>query len=226
MQKKKLEMIRNRCGSTDDLCIDSNGHSGGIGLWWKDMAVSLVSFSNHHILVEIKEESLRGGSWFRCGIYGWPERANKHHTWALIREVRRTINRPLVMFGDFNEILCSIEKEGGAIRGDTEMEAFRKCLDDCGMIDLGYRGITFTRSRGNNPTTMIRERLDRFVACHNWLNLFNSYDVRHFPIYKSDDAPICLCTEKHRMEEYGKKLFHFESLWLSKEECKNVVQEA
>lgn len=167
MQKEKLERIRNRSGYMEGLFVDSNGHSGGIGLWWKDFDVFLISFSNRHILVEVKDERRGDYSWFACGVYGWPDRANKPRTWELIREIRRFVAGPLVVFGDFNEILSLEEKEGGAIRGEREMDAFRSCLDDCGLRDLGYRGSAFTWSRGSHPNNMIRERLDRFVSCNS-----------------------------------------------------------
>ena len=75
------------------------------------------------------------------------------------------------------------------------MDAFRFCLDSCGLVNLGYRGNMFTWCRGNHPSSMIRERLDRFVACSNWLNLFPSFDIRHFSIYKLDHASILLCSD-------------------------------
>lgn len=50
------------------------------------------------------------------------------------------------MFGDFNEILSCTEKEGGSLRADRDMDAFRSCLDDCGLQDLGFRGSAFTWS--------------------------------------------------------------------------------
>ena len=50
------------------------------------------------------------------------------------------------------------------MRGDREMNAFRDCLSDCGLEDLGYRGCAFTWRRGNSPNIHVMERLDRFLA--------------------------------------------------------------
>lgn len=121
--------------------------------------------------------------WFAYGVYGWAKRSKKHKTWELIRRIREDAQGPLIVFGDFNEILNCNEKEGGIIRQDRDMAAFRDCLDDCGLRDLGYRGSTFTWSRGISPSTIIRERLDHFVACSGWQNIFHVFDVRHFSIY-------------------------------------------
>lgn len=58
MQRDKLERVRNRCGFFDGVCIDSNGQSGGIGLWWRDLEVTLLSYSSRHIV----KHGLRVGS--------------------------------------------------------------------------------------------------------------------------------------------------------------------
>lgn len=45
----------------------------------------------------------------------------------------------------------------------------------------------------------------------------------HLPIYKSDHAPILLKAGNRDPRGMQSRLFKFESLWLSSEECKNVV---
>lgn len=147
----------------------------------------------------------------------------KGKTWDLVKKIRQDVQGPLVMFGDFNEILAHHEKEGSKRRPDKEIADFRDCVDSCGLNDLGFRGSMFTWCRGLSHKPMIRERLDRFLACGEWLNLFMFFDVRHFPIYRSDHAPIMLCTSKPPIEECEKKLFRFESLWLSRDKCREVV---
>lgn len=59
------------------------------------------------------------------------------------------------------------------------------------------------------------------MATTGWQNLFPSFDVRHFAAYKSDHSPIMLNSHDNHMEQYSKKI----SLWLSKEECKSVVED-
>lgn len=44
------------------------------------------------------------------------------------------------MLGYFNEILLNSEKEGGNPRLMRFMEAFRDCLDHCGVMDMEYIG--------------------------------------------------------------------------------------
>ena len=75
----RLELVCNKCGFSNGLCVSSMGNSGGIGLWWRDQNVTLNSYSNRHISVIVKDEKL-DSLWCTHGIYGWPEKANKYKT--------------------------------------------------------------------------------------------------------------------------------------------------
>ena len=82
--------------------------------------------------------------WTAVGIYGWPELCNKHITWRLMREIRSSIIGLIIFFGDFNEILHASEKQGGAVRRECLIDAFRETVELCGVQDLGYKGVSFT----------------------------------------------------------------------------------
>lgn len=47
-------------------------------------------------------------------------------------------NDPWLFIGNFNEIMYSHDKQGGRIRNEKAMEAFRHVLDDCELLDLRY----------------------------------------------------------------------------------------
>uniref|UniRef100_A0A803N9H2 Exo_endo_phos domain-containing protein n=1 Tax=Chenopodium quinoa TaxID=63459 RepID=A0A803N9H2_CHEQI len=104
------------------------------------------------------------------------------------------------MFGDFNEILGMHEKEGGAVRGERQIDAFREALVVCECKDLGFKGNIYTWQRGTSEETLAHERLDRYIACVGWCSIFHTWR-------KND------------------KLFQFEALWLSNAECGNVVSD-
>ncbi|KAK1367590.1 hypothetical protein POM88_033682 [Heracleum sosnowskyi] len=135
-------------------------------------------------------------------------------------------NVVLVMFGDFNEIIAMSEKDGGSVRGARHMDAFRETIDFCQFRDTGFKGSGFTWQRGNTPRTLVRERLDRFLANDNWCELFPQYEVSHLPIYRSDHAPILLKADVTGRGYAGDRRFIFEALWLSNVDCEKVIQEA
>lgn len=67
------------------------------------------------------------------------------------------------------------EKRRGSPREERRMEAFRRALEDCNLMDIGFSGNWFTWERGNLPETNIQERLDRGVATDSWLALFPDF---------------------------------------------------
>ncbi|XP_021759151.1 uncharacterized protein LOC110724061 [Chenopodium quinoa] len=132
-------------------------------------------------------------------------------------------NLPCVMFGDFNEITSLSEKDGGVPRSERLMDAFRDAIDTCCFRDLGFKGSIYTWERGNSMSTYVRERLDRFLADDGWVSLFLDYEARNFPIYSSDHTPIMLTVKKRDDPVAQGKSFRFEPLWLSREECGEIV---
>ncbi|XP_021836344.2 uncharacterized protein [Spinacia oleracea] len=221
----RLERIRNICGFVKGVCLSSDGRSGGMGFWWRDINVATGTYSAHHFIADILDQN-NSLAWRAVGIYGWPEQENKHLTWTMMERIKASSSVPCVMFGDFNEILSHSEKDGGPPRCERVMDAFRGAIDGCGLRDLGYKGSIFTWKRGTNPTTYVRERLDRFLADVEWCSAFPNYSVRHFVRYRSDHAPILLSTSNYYERGRNERLFRFEALWLSKPECCEVIAHA
>lgn len=98
--------------------------------------------------------------------------------------------------------------------------------DDCALKDLGYKGHPFTWQRGNTPSTLVRERLDRMLTNDAWCYVFPSWEVLHLPRYRTDHNSLLLMTGINDNYRRGNKLFKLEAMWLSKEECGKVVEEA
>lgn len=51
---------------------------------------------------------------------------------------------PWIMAGDFNEPLVDEDKFGGRGLSISHSLAFKKCLDKCSMVDLGFFGPRYT----------------------------------------------------------------------------------
>ncbi|KAL2942618.1 Phosphate import ATP-binding protein PstB, partial [Bienertia sinuspersici] len=117
------------------------------------------------------------------------------------------------------------KRDGVAPRHERCIDAFRETIYYCGLKDLGFCGSIFTlqRGRGLTQNILIRERLDRLLACNHWCNIHGNIRVRNFPVYNSDHAPILLSTS-NGMEMWAKDpIFRFEALWLSKAKCTDVL---
>uniref|UniRef100_A0A803MIJ2 Endonuclease/exonuclease/phosphatase domain-containing protein n=1 Tax=Chenopodium quinoa TaxID=63459 RepID=A0A803MIJ2_CHEQI len=184
-----LERIKRRCGFDDGLCLSSNGKAGGIGFWWRDVGISTISYSVHHFAIDVLN-SVGVPIWRAIGVYGWPKTENKHKTWEMMINLHSECNIPCIMFGDFKKIVSMNEKDGGAVRRERLMDAFREAIDMCGLRDLGFSGNIFTWQRGTTSDAMVRERLDRFLAEDTWCNIFPNFIVSHLPMQNSGHAPI------------------------------------
>lgn len=110
--KAAAEQVKRRIGYSNAVGVASMGRSRGLCLFWQVDRVQfdLISFSSHHICGDVKKGGL---SWRFVGIYGWADTSNKYRTWELIHQLCEDVTIPILLGGDFNEILSHDEKEGG-----------------------------------------------------------------------------------------------------------------
>ena len=224
INKSDIEYLKSRFGFSNAFGVASRGRAGGLCLYWKeDVLFSLVSYSQHHICGDIDDGGKR---WRFVGIYGWAKEEEKHRTWTLIRHLCENTTLPILIGGDFNEILSYDEKEGGANRVRKEMDGFRDVMNDMALRDLGYAGLWYTWERGNSTSTCIRERLDRYIGTSSWLDLYPGMVVDHSLRYKSDHSAIILRPIRYRRPKSKKRRYFFETTWLLDASCEDVVKSA
>lgn len=102
------------------------------------------------------------GNWRFIGIYGNPCTEKQSESWKLMERLHNLMDIPWLVGGDFNEIISDAEKNGGARRRDTQMQAFRDMIDSCALIDLGYSGDHFTWFNMNFTDNLIWEHWTDF----------------------------------------------------------------
>lgn len=102
---------------------------------------------------------------------------------------------PWVYMSDYNEVLQSIEKQGGLPKQLVPTLAFKETLLHCGLDDLGYQGYPFTWRNGRPGEAFVEERLDRVCANADWQALYPTTKVLHQQVLYSDHDPILLNTQ-------------------------------
>lgn len=112
---------------------------------------------------------------------------------------------PWFCVGDFNEIVKSEEKMGGASRPERQMVAFKEALDFCGVCDLGFMGSPFTWCNNQFNGTVTWIRLDEGVATPSWTQIFPSVCVHHIACSLSDHSPLWICFDDENKRFYKKK---------------------
>lgn len=212
-----------RRGFKHGFYVDSRGRSGGIGLWWRDLNVSIISFSNRHIMENICHPDK--GNWLLVGIYGYLERENKWRTYDLMRSLTTNITKPFMFIGDFNQIVNSLEKQGGANIVLSEVQQFRDVIEELDLCDMGCSGGKFTWQRGRRQGSIIRERLDKGLYSWDWHHMFPQAIISCFPRIHSNHSLLRLSFNGEYITKKT-RLFQFESLWLSHEQCSSIVSMA
>ncbi|KAL5854197.1 hypothetical protein ACOSQ4_003999 [Xanthoceras sorbifolium] len=171
------------------------------------------------------------GSWRFTGFYGDPNATNRSHSWSLIRRLAGLSNLPWLIGGDFNEILRWEEKSGGLFRSHKAISLFRGAVDDCNLVDVGFRGHNFTWSNRQKEGKLIQERLDRFLCCMRWRATFPNAANRHLDWGGSDHKPILMdnirvATARDLKANNWSSRFHFEEAWIGEPDCSEVVENA
>ena len=142
LDAKRLKVLRYHWGFGGKFVVPSRGQSGGLALFWsKKVSVSISSYSQHHIDAIMDYDA---AAWRFTGFYGSPTVAGKMVAWDLLRVLRGHHRLPWICGGDFNELLHGEEKWGRVGRPESQMKEFRKVVDECGFVDLGFVGLLFT----------------------------------------------------------------------------------
>ena len=117
-----------------------------------------MSSSLNHIDAIIDKESQ--AAWRFTDFYGEPETNKRHESWDLLRSLHQQSSLPWLCAKDFNEIVKQSEKLGGRLRPHGQMQLFCEVLDECGLMDIGFKGSPFTWSKHYSSGVLIWVRLD------------------------------------------------------------------
>ena len=105
------------------------------------------------------------------------------------------------------------------------MDSFRRVVNFCGFKDLGYCGSDFTWFNMKERMDRISLRLDRALATSDWLESFKSPKVHHL-VESTSDHYILTITDSPPPTRKSKHHFHFEAMWVKREDCREVIEAA
>ncbi|KAL3819736.1 hypothetical protein ACJIZ3_005641 [Penstemon smallii] len=225
LSERKIDFLKNKLGLYG-VAVSSIGLSGGLALLWrKDINVVLQSKSKNHIDVFVYNSG-EDDSWRFTGFYGEPEMANRRVSWEILKNLAKYSNKQWLCVGDYNAIAYNSEKKGGRETSQRQLLDFRQALSETRLNDLGFEGNIFTWcNRWDSPYT-IWERLDRACATSSWIDKFPYSRVIHMETINSDHSPICIVVSKNPVAPRTAvaRRFKFEAMWLTSDECKQVVE--
>ncbi|XP_030929385.1 uncharacterized protein LOC115955407 [Quercus lobata] len=217
MERKKMSI-----GFTNGLVIPSHGRSGGLALLWrKEINVDVQSFSDRHIDAIVTED--RGFKWRITGFYGNPKVHRRKESWELLKVLSRKFQLPWLCFGEFNEIVSTSEKMGGARRSQRQMDDFREAINYCRFMDLGFYGPEFTWYNMQEGRHRMYLRLDRALVTQDWADHYKDVRVHHLVESMSDHCAL-LITDSIVLQSPWKRRFQFEAMWTRRDECRDIIR--
>ena len=108
------------------------------------------------------------------------------------RRLCGTIDGAGFIFGDFNEVLFSSEKKGGAVRPEPQMRRFRDAIADCELLEVPFSGSAVTWSNGDTA-----ERLDRGFVNASAIQVWPNLHEQHIDAGSSDHLVFLFNTRGH-----------------------------
>ena len=105
------------------------------------------------------------------------------------------------------------------------MQHFRDVIDECGLMDLGFVGSSYTWSKHFDSGQSIWERLDRGLATNDWFLKFPGTKIHHLHCYSSDHLPLFINLSGLELP-VKREVFRFEEMWLSDDRCGETVEAA
>ena len=190
---KRVEFLKYGLGFSGCYAVDSEGLSGGIGLFWtKDVSVELKNYSTGHIDVVVRDALDNSTTWRFTGFYGAPRAENRHHSWRFLRTLHGLPHSAWLCMGDFNETLYGEEHYSRAARPEWQMRAFREITDECAFQDLGWTGVPYTWDNRQSGDANVKARLDRAFANEDFRQIFEYVKVRYICSVESDHCFVLL----------------------------------
>ncbi|XP_070049169.1 uncharacterized protein [Nicotiana tomentosiformis] len=117
--------------------------------------------------------------------------------WDNLYYMKRDMELPWLVGGDFNVVLHEDEKIGGFPVHPPEYEGFAFCVNSCGLFYQGYKGSPFTWWNGRPNAECIFKRLDRIFVNFPFQNMMPTIEVEHLIRTRSDHALLLMtCGEQ------------------------------
>ncbi|XP_074283464.1 uncharacterized protein LOC141608012 [Silene latifolia] len=142
-------------------------------------------------------------------VYAYNGITDRAPLWGHLRRIAGTIAGPWAIAGDFNCVLSAAERVGGNVPS-TEMEPFRDCVADCGVLDIVATGSLFTWNNKQKPEERIYSRLDRFLVNEAWCDHLPDLFAQFLPEGLYDHTPCIVISSKHMK---GRISFKYFNMW-------------
>lgn len=181
------------------------------------MLCSVVNYFQNHIDLNITETH-NVVRLLTC-FHGFPERKRSQASWDFIRSLASRSQLPWCIFGDFNDLLYSINKKGKHPHPKRLLSGFKNAIEDCSLAEVELQGCGFTYEKSKGTADWVLERLDRAFSNDSWWHMFPLCTLTMFHAVVSDHESIKLELANTVVTKKQFR-FKFENTWLKEESFK------
>nr|KAJ0217194.1 hypothetical protein LSAT_V11C300153710 [Lactuca sativa] len=197
--------------------VDSTGRSGGILSIWDESLFNVMEvIKSRHFLITIGQwKGLHGRTIFAnvCGPHSIPE---KRTLWENLSKIMNKNQGNWIIFGDFNVVRHSDERINSQFCHFIARD-FNQFIHEAALHDVKMGGHRFTYFCRHE---LKLSKLDRFLVCSNFLDIFPNTSVTALPTELSDHCPLLLSTN---YVDFGPRPFRFFNGWMQREDFNMVV---
>ncbi|XP_074313367.1 uncharacterized protein LOC141648532 [Silene latifolia] len=211
--KIKNKAFSKAAGSFNNWCITTNNgyHSGGrIWVLWNPtmFRVQILEYNAQYIHMKIDSLVDRRVFWLTM-TYAFNGIAERAPLWDNLTRLAYQIAGPWAVVGDFNCVLSPSERVGGNAPSG-EIVPFRRCVADCGLMDIAAIGAVYTWNNKQKPEERIYSRIDRFMVNKAWCDNFTDLYAHFMPEGLYDHTP---CVIKSSNQGQSKRSFKYFNMW-------------
>ncbi|KAL6138078.1 hypothetical protein ACLB2K_063364 [Fragaria x ananassa] len=130
-------------------------------------------------------------------VYAKTTMIHRRALWLDLADViSRFVHGPWLVVGDFNAVLGSHEKKGGALVCARSCEEFQAMFDICQLVHIDTKDAQFSWARRRGVRSNVELRLDRCLANLDWLDAWAQFDCFTLPRLSSDHNPLIMSFSK------------------------------
>lgn len=148
-------------------------------------------------------------------VYGPNDRSGRNIVWNELIELKQKIVDPMIILGDFNEILKPEERKGNS-HTSASIRDFQCWLSNMGCVEPPLLSRKFTWYRNNSASC-----IDRVFVDIEWLEYFKNLKLWGLNRSVSDHCPLLISCENC---DWGPKPFRSLDVWFSNPSFKKLVE--
>lgn len=200
--------------------VDPIGYSGGLWAAWDDKYKVVPMYKCANFLVLLVEDE-RGVKWALCLVYGHPRLNERKWVWDFLSGYLEQLNMPMLVVGDYNQILTMGEKLSANLRSPGGIEWLQDFSRGLGLSEVRSFGVFYTWTNNREGDEATYERLDRAMANRDWKAHFPNAAVLTLPIQRSDHSPLVV--DLYWSDKPGHRPKRFEEIWLRAEGVRQII---